>query len=184
VEHGFTCPSLDPLPRFESSLDVEPTPARDDMAIALSEGDFDPDWDDADGAPVAEIEEEIVVDAHIDWRDPFESFFLVDSDVELPEDGALIASLAVTTAETFQDETALWNLALCLAYGSADVGDAAARAFFAAVPPNRGAERLDWMVRTLRGNGFVHSGISADAGQRGVHRLRQSCPPSLSAKLS
>ena len=120
----------------------------------------------------------------IDWREPFESFFLVGDEVELPEEQTLLDSLEAASRDTFRDESALWNLALCLAYGSDQVGAAAARAFFDAVEDQRATERLDWMSRTLLGNGFVSSGIPEEAGRRAVRRLRSSCPPALSARLA
>ena len=44
-------------------------------------------------------------------------------------------------------------------------------------------ERVEWMRRTLRGSGFVHSGIPEEAGLRAVTRRRSSCPPGLASRL-
>jgi hypothetical protein len=133
--------------------------------------DIDSDWDTPG-------------ESGIDWCDPFASFFLVDGKVELPDESALLRSLEDAAEDTFTDETALWNLALCMAYGSDAVGVAAARTFFELVGNERVAERLEWMQRTLRGSGFVHSGIPVEAGARGVRHLRNSCPPGMLSRLS
>jgi hypothetical protein len=166
LEQGFRFPALAPLPlpRFADSLldgAEHAEPPVDEVEVA---------WEDGDAS------------ASIDWSDPFESFFIV-GDVELPDEEALLGSLASASPATFRDEGALWNLALCLAYGSDEVGAAAARAFFRSVAEQGGSERLEWMHRTLRGSGFVHSGIPEEAGRRGVRRLRSSCPPSLTGKV-
>jgi hypothetical protein len=168
------------------TVDAEPEPEAEEEAETLS-----PPVVAAAAPPPAIPDEELAVEwddvtanAQIDWRDPFESFFLVGDAVELPEEEALLESLATASRDTFRDESALWNLALCLAYGSDQVGAAAARAFFSAVEEQGAVERLDWMSRTLLGNGFVHSGIPQEAGQRAVRRLRNSCPPSLTGRLA
>jgi hypothetical protein len=174
LEHGFHFPPLAPLPRFADPLLDGAAQAGGRPGAPSDAGpsadEVEVEWDDADAA------------SPIDWSDPFESFFLV-GDVELPDERALLGSLASASPETFREESALWNLALCLAYGSDEVGAAAARAFFRTVGEQGGSERLDWMNRTLRGSGFVHSGIPADAGRRAVRCLRSSCPPSLFGKL-
>lgn len=102
---------------------------------------------------------------------------MLGDDVELPEEKTLLQSLAVASRETFRDQGALWNLALCLAFGSDEVGAAAARAFFDAVAGQGGAERFEWMTRTLQSNGFIPSGIPEEAGRRAVRRLQSSRPP-------
>ena len=166
---GFHFPPPAPLPRFDGCVST-----------------------DAHGAPrvslcsIPEIDVEVDADEPppIDWTDPFESYFLVGDEVALPEERALLASLAVSSRETFRREESLWNLALCLAYGSDQVGAAAARAFFEAMGDQGGGERLEWMRRTLRSDGFVPSGIPEAAGRRAFQRLRSTCPSSLSAKLS
>ena len=103
--------------------------------------------------------------------------------MELPEQRALLESLSAVSPETFRHDEALWNLALCLAFGSEVVGEAAARTFFSAVTKHGGVERLEWMSRTLLSQGFVPSGIPREAGRRGCQRLRSSCPPALAPEL-
>ena len=131
-----------------------------------------------------EVDPEPDEPAPIDWTDPFASFFLVGEDVVLPDEQALLGSLAAASRETFRHEESLWNLALCLAYGSDELGAAAARAFFEAVADQGDAERMEWMRRTLEGSGFVPSGLPEEAGRRAFERLRSTCPPALSAMLS
>jgi hypothetical protein len=135
--------------------------------------DVDVDWGDAGDPGDARA------GSAIDWSDPFESYFLVSDDVELPDEQAILESLSVVPRETFRHDGALWNLALCLAYGSDQVGAAAARAFFDTITEHGNVERLEWMSRTLLGNGFVPSGIPAEAGQLAFTRLRSLCPSSL-----
>ena len=45
-----------------------------------------------------------------------------------------------------------------------------------AVAENGSVERLEWMSRTLLGNGFVPSGIPAEAGRLAFRRLQSLCP--------
>jgi hypothetical protein len=127
------------------------------------------DWDEVIPAALA-----------VDWSDPFEPFFLVGDTVDLPEEKPLLDSLVKALPETFQGETALWNLALCLAFGSDAVGAAAARAFYASSEGRSSEDRLGWMNRALLGTGFIASGIAEEAGRRGMDRLRNHCPPSVS----
>jgi hypothetical protein len=134
--------------------------------------DVDVEWDD------------VPEGSAIDWSHPFESYFLLSDDVALPEERVLLESLSVVSRETLRQEGALWNLALCLAYGSDDVGLAAARAFFEAAAAQGGGDPIDWMSRTLMSKGFVPSGIPEKAGRRALERLRSTCPPALTSKLS
>lgn len=134
--------------------------------------------------PDVDLEWEDAPSGSIDWSHPFESFFLLSDQVALPEERELLESLAEVSRETFVQEEALWNLALCMAYGSNEVGAAAARAFFEAASLQGGVERLDWMSRTLLSKGFIPSGIPERAGRRAIERLRSSCPPALTSKLS
>jgi hypothetical protein len=113
----------------------------------------------------------------IDWTRPFQSYFLVGTDVSLPDEEVLLSSLSVISRDTFQHEEALWNLALCMAYGSDKVAEAAARTFWDVVAAQGNLERLAWMDRTLLGNGFVPSGIPAEAGKRAHERLASVRPP-------
>lgn len=177
MERGFNFPPLGALPRFDIPLDgaqaaagairekEQARHAGSSDAVLLGDAEVEVEWDD------------VGAESPIDWRDPFEPFFLLGDDIELPEEQLLLRSLAAASRETFRDQGALWNLALCLAYGSDEVGAAAARAFFDAVAGQGGAERFEWMTRTLRGSGFIASGIPEEAGQRAVERLRSGRPP-------
>ncbi len=169
LEQGFHFPPPAPLPRFDDGIAMEWRPGPRVSVHSIPEIDVELDTDE----PLP-----------IDWTEPFESYFLVGEEVTLPDERSLLASLAAATRETFRREESMWNLALCLAYGSEEVAAAAARAFFEAVGDQGGGERLEWMRRTLRSDGFMPSGIPEDASRRAYQRLRSSCPPALSAKLS
>ncbi len=183
-----TAPTTSPR-ESAPNVDVEVEPETETpAAVAVAAGAWDAVSNaDADADLSAEIDAEFSaevaaeIDAWgapaVDWSERFQSYFLVGDDVELPEEEALLHSLSVVPRETFRHEEALWNLALCLAFGSDAVGEAAARTFFAAVAEHGSVDRLEWMSRTLMGNGFVPSGIPPEAGRRGCERLRSSCPP-------
>jgi hypothetical protein len=175
LAHGFHFPRPAALPQFDDDAGTEPG--------VSAHADEDPAT--LRDPSLSEIEVELSPDPPaVAWREPFASYFLVGDDVVLPEEDALVESLAATERETFHHEEALWNLALCLAYGSDEVGAAAARAFFEAVGDQDGGERIAWMMRALRGDGFIPSGIPMAAGEVAFERLRSSCPPALTGKLS
>lgn len=119
----------------------------------------------------------------VDWNVRFQSYFLVGSAVELPEEEKLLRSLHETPNSTFLHDEALWNLALCLAFGTDSVADASAIKFYDALEldaePSRAPERVEWICRTLLSKGFMPSGIPRIEGNRGVEVLRQACPRSL-----
>lgn len=112
----------------------------------------------------------------IDWDERFQSYFLVGTEVELPEEERLLQSLRETPRATFLHDEAVWNLSLCLAFGSDAVARATAQTFFEAVGLEHGPERLEWICRTLLSKGFMPSGIPRLEGMRGLERLRESCP--------
>jgi hypothetical protein len=208
LEQGFRFPQSEPLPSFEDPTSEElpvastrpahtwssprsrwgetphtPRPSRAsandiDVDIDLLEAPADVDVLDAP----ADFE---LVDAptDVDWSRGFHGYFLIEDDVELPEEEALLESLSTASPATFRHEEALWNLALCLVFGSDAVGDAAARAFFTAVQTYGDVNRVAWMRRTLLDRGFVPVGIPAWAGQRALERLSRACPPVLAPKL-
>jgi len=122
-------------------------------------------------------------DTTINWDHGFCAYFLVDTDVKLPDDHALLRSLASVPRETFLHDEAMWNLALCLAFGSEPVAYAAASVFFDVVTAHALQERIEWMSRTLMSRGFMPSGIPHAAGHRGLNQLRNVCPPGLQPKL-
>jgi hypothetical protein len=155
LEHGFRFPHPGPLPSFD-----------DDTGEAANDIEVDIDL----GAPL-----------DIDWSRRFHGEFLIDDTVELPDELALLESLSAASPETFRDDDAMWNLALCLIFGSDAVGHAAAGAFFDAVQGDR--DRVAWMRRTLLDRGFVLVGVPASAGRRALERLSRVCPPSFAPEL-
>jgi hypothetical protein len=119
----------------------------------------------------------------IDWKERFQSYFLVGTEVELPEERKLLQSLRETPRATFLQDEALWNLSLCLAFGSDEVAVTSARTFFEAVGPDHAPERIEWVCRTLLSKGFMPSGIPRSEGMRGVEVLRGACPLELGEVL-
>jgi len=136
-------------------------------------------------------EAELVVDvtldnaagSSVDWGRRFHAYFLVASEVQLPAESALLRSLVETPRETFLHDEGLWNLALCLSFGSERLGQAAAGVFFEAIEAFNRADRIEWMCRTLRSSGFMPSGIPRAAGNRALDLLRRSCPPEMRPAL-
>lgn len=137
--------------------------------------------------PSVDLDIDITVDESstpsVDWNHGFTAYFLVDSDITLPEEQALLHSLASEPKDTFLQDEAMWNLALCLAFGTDPVAAAAASVFFDAVTAHGLYERIEWMCRTLLSRGFMPSGIPHAAGYRGVSYLQRVCPPGLLPKL-
>jgi hypothetical protein len=119
----------------------------------------------------------------IEWNHGFADYFLVDADVTLPDEQLLLRSLATTSHDTFLHDEPMWNLALCLAFGSNAVASVAADVFFDVVATHGQYERIEWMARTLLSRGFMPSGIPHAAGNQGIGRLRQACPDELRMQL-
>lgn len=119
----------------------------------------------------------------IDWKERFQSYFLVGTEVELPEEERLLQSLLETPRSTFLHDEALWNLSLCLAFGSDVVANTSARTFFEAVGSEHASERIEWICRTLLSKGFMPSGIPRSEGMRGIDMLRSACPEVFSEVL-
>ena len=107
----------------------------------------------------------------------------MDAEVTLPDDQLLLRSLTNTPHDTFLHDEPMWNLALCLAFGSNPVASVAADVFFDVVAAHGNYERIEWMARTLLSRGFMPSGIPHTAGNRGIGRLRQACPDELRVQL-
>jgi hypothetical protein len=137
----------------------EPQFSHDDLGIDVT---FDEDHENA-----------------IDWKERFQSYFLVGTEVELPDEARLLKSLRETPRATFLHDEALWNLALCLAFGSDTVAATSAQAFFDAVGPEQGPERIEWICRTLLSKGFMPSGIPRSEGMRAIDVLQRACPVGL-----
>ncbi len=119
----------------------------------------------------------------IDWSHGFADYFLVDAEVTLPDEHTLLRSLASTSHETFLNDEAMWNLALCLAFGSNTIASVAADVFFDVVTSHEQWDRIEWVARTLLSRGFMPSGIPHPNGNMGIGRLRQACPPELLMQL-
>lgn len=118
-----------------------------------------------------------------DWRQRIVDYFHDVSTLNLPDEALLIGSLPVTSATVLMQEDAMWNLALCLAFGSDALADAVAVAFFAAHQERPEVDGIAWITRTLLSRGFMPSGIPAEAGERGLAALRKRCPSDLRASL-
>jgi hypothetical protein len=190
----------------------EPSPLFNDAGISASaEQAMPPPTDPAsepvetprggeplDGAHAAELEAreqsggiDVDIDVHIDepetpgvdWNRGFVEYFLVNADVTLPDDQLLLRSLTTTSHETFLHDEPMWNLALCLAFGTNAVASVAADVFFDVVAAHALHDRIEWMARTLLSRGFMPSGIPHTAGNRGIGRLRQACPEELRLAL-
>ena len=105
--------------------------------------------------PSINIEVDIAMDDHehaapeIDWNRSFADYFLVDSNVTLPDDQLLLRGLTKTPHETFLHDEAMWNLALCLAFGSNAVASVAADVFFDVVTAHRQYERIEWVTHAV-----------------------------------
>jgi len=121
--------------------------------------------------------------ASVDWNRGFSAYFLVASDVPLPDEHALLHSLGSEPHDTFLHDEAMWNLALCLAFGTDAVARAAASVFFDVVAAHGLYGRIEWICRTLLSRGFMPSGIPHAAGYRGLAFLQSVCPPGLLPKL-
>jgi hypothetical protein len=137
--------------------------------------------------PSIDLDIDVTVDdtheADIDWGHGFAAYFLVDSDVTLPDEHRLLRSLSSVSRDKLLHDEAMWNLALCLAYGSDAVANAAAEAFFEVVTAHELIDRIEWMSRTLLSRGFMPSGIPHAAGYRGLSHLQTLCPPELQPQL-
>ena len=137
--------------------------------------------------PSMELDIDVTVDdspaPDIDWNHGFAAYFLVSSDVVLPDEHELLQSLRCEAHETFHSDEAMWNLGLCLAFGTDAVAAAAASVFFDVVATHGLFERIEWMCRTLLSKGFMPSGIPHAAGYRGLSHLQQVCPATLLPKL-
>ncbi len=116
---------------------------------------------------------------HFDWLQPIAPFGHINGNLSLPDPGQLLDSLAATHDTVLIQKDAMWNLALCLAFGSDQLAEAAGRAFFRVFAQHSGTDRLQWMPRVLLDRGFLPSGIPAEAGRRGLSVLQACCPPQL-----
>jgi len=119
----------------------------------------------------------------IDWSQPFVEQLDVPRGCTLPEDSALLASLAHVSTTILAEEDAMWNLALCISFGSMAVATIAADRFYETVVDEHAEERLAWITRVLLSKGFMPSGIPPENGLRGIRVLRDNCPDDLRVTL-
>lgn len=119
----------------------------------------------------------------LDWGQKFCEYFEVDERPMLPDEALLLGSLETVSVGVLAQPEALWNLALCLSFGSDTLARVAARAVCRIVGASSDPEPLDWMVRVLLSRGFLPSGIPLQAGQRGLSVLQQVCPQDLRSQL-
>ena len=70
----------------------------------------------------------------------------------------------------------MWNIALCLAFGSKALAEAVADRFFELVAELGTPAKVEWLVLTLLSRGFMPSGIPKDSGQNGFATLLRRCP--------
>jgi hypothetical protein len=166
-------------PAVPTAAAQKPVPA----AVPDSDTNF-PGEDSAIDIPVdvdADFDEPAA--GQLDWNEPFVEQAEVAQGVTLPPEQVLLDSLAATGPEVLADETPMWNLALCVAFGADKIATAAAWAFFDTVATQGTPKRLAWIARVLLSRGFLPSGIPQQAGLRGVRVLRDNCPPELRVQL-
>jgi hypothetical protein len=120
----------------------------------------------------------------LDLHEPFVAWLAPLENVALPPEEALLASLEGAAHATLVQHDVLWNLALCLAFGTPRVQELAARRFFDAALDHPRVERLDALVRTLESRGFMPSGIPHTAGRRALSVLWSACPEELRGTLN
>jgi len=120
---------------------------------------------------------------YFNWQQRIVDYFHDIGSLHLPDEGLLVGSLPGTPSRVLLQEDAMWNLALCVAFGSDRLADAAAEAFFRAQREQPEVAGIDWITRTLLSRGFLPSGIPPEAGERAVSVLRRHCPLDLRAEL-
>jgi len=142
--------------------------------------------------PEAGLDVDIVFDTFDDetkpryynWARPIAPYFQPLESVELPNEALLIGSLPTTPASLLVQEEAMWNVALCLAFGSKTLANAVANRFFQVVAELGAPAKVEWMVLTLLSRGFMPSGIPKDSGQNGFAALLRQCPDEFQDYLS
>ena len=111
-----------------------------------------------------------------DWARPIAPYFQPLESVQLPDEKLLLGSLSATPSALYVQEETMWNVALCLSFGSKALAEAVAERFFDAVSEVGTPRKIEWMVFTLLSRGFMPSGIPKDAGQNGFASLLRQCP--------
>ena len=120
---------------------------------------------------------------YFNWQQRIVDYFHDVSSLHLPDESLLVGTLPGTPSRILMQEDAMGNLALCVAFGSDRLADAAAEAFFRAQIEQPDVAGIDWITRTLLSRGFMPSGIPPEAGERAVSVLRRHCPLELRAEL-
>ncbi len=113
---------------------------------------------------------------YYNWARPIAPYFQPLESIELPDESLLIGSLPTAPVSLLTQEEALWNVALCLAFGSKALAEAVADRFFEVVAELGAPAKVEWMVLTLLSRGFMPSGIPKDSGQNGFATLLRRCP--------
>ena len=121
---------------------------------------------------------------NIDWTEPLLGYLVHWEDASLPDEAMLLADLDRVAPDVLIQQQAMWNLALCIAVGSDELAGKASEILFQTLSRFRRPDRLAWVLRALRGKGFVPSGVPGEAAERAVNRLMQDCPPELLAEVS
>jgi hypothetical protein len=168
-------PASAPEPTDEREASLPPPPLPPAARARDEEDGIDITVDLDEGAPVPASE--------IDWTQPFVQQLDLPRGCTLPEDSALLASLAKASTTVLLEEDAMWNLALCISFGSMAVATIAADRFFETVVDEHAEERLAWITRVLLSKGFMPSGIPQENGLRGIRVLRDNCPDELRVAL-
>jgi hypothetical protein len=101
---------------------------------------------------------------YFNWQQRIVDYFHDIGSLHLPDEGLLVGSLPGTPSRVLLQEDAMWNLALCVAFGSDRLADAAAEAFFRAQREQPEVAGIDWITRTLLSRGFLPSGIPPERG--------------------
>jgi len=157
-----------PAPEFSGMAAQGPLPGSGAMGQRADSGfDIEIPFEGSDEDPKP---------AAFDWARPIAPYFQPLESVELPDERLLIGSMSATPSALYVQEDTMWNVALCLAFGSKALAEAAAVRFFDAMSELGTPHKIEWMVFTLLSRGFMPSGIPKDAGQNGFATLLRQCP--------
>ncbi len=121
--------------------------------------------------------------AALDWTDPLLGYLAHWHDASLPPESVLMRELDMAPPEVLIQQQAVWNLTICVALGSDALSAKATEVLFTTLERFGRPDRFAWVLRALRGKGFVASEIPNDAAQRAVDRLMRACPPGLLAAM-
>jgi len=110
----------------------------------------------------------------IDWKKSFVESF--DNPIKFTNETEMIKNLASTSESVLICDDGLWNLALCLSFGSNALAIAAAKAFFKVYEKYQERGVLNYISNYLLSTGRISSGITWEKGERGLKILAQQCP--------